>query len=37
MGAVGCRSTLRVGAVGAGEGGSGHRWVRDSARWAVSA
>ena len=37
MEAVGCSSMLRVGAVGVGEGGSGHRWVRDSAGWAVSA
>ena len=37
MGAVGCSSMLRVGAVGAGEGESGHRWVRDSVGWAVSA
>ena len=37
MGAVKCSSMLRVGAVGAGEGGSGHRWVRNNAGWAVSA
>ena len=37
MGAIGCRSTLKVGAVGASEGGSGYWWVWDNTGWAVSA